>query len=365
MNVPYPHSVAIGVSIHEWYCEKARVLPWRVGPADIRAGRRPDPYLVWLSEILLQQTTTVHAQPYFMRFAERWPTVQRLSMASWDELSGAWSGLGYYSRARNLLASAKILAARPALPTTYDEWLRLPGVGPYTASAICAIAYGERRAPMDGNLHRVISRIYAIDATPTRTGVDTARKAAAVAADQLFLALPETIHAGDLAQGLMDLGATVCTPRAPRCDECPVRASCSARRGGVAERYPVRIPRKAAPSRFGRCFVAIDAHGRVLATRRPATGLLAAMRMPPGDEWGNAPAPVSSEGAPCVGEWRRIGAVRHVFTHFTLELDVWAARTAGTAAPSGMEWVDPTAAAGFPTCGLKAIRLAQQLAPSP
>jgi A/G-specific adenine glycosylase len=345
--------------VQNWYRRHARELPWRVGPAATARGERQDPYLVWLSEIMLQQTTVPHAAPYFLKFRERWPGVAALAAADWEDVSAAWAGLGYYSRARNLHACAKAVAARGGFPQARAGLLELPGVGPYTAAAVAAIAFGEKVAPVDGNIERVVSRLYAIGGDGTEAGWRTAKKDIVARAQALFDALPESFPAGDLAQALMDLGATVCTPRKPACAICPLFDPCTARRAGEAEAYPVKPAKKAQPVRQGAAFIVVRGD-EVLLTRRPPEGLLGGMVMPLSSDWTETARPDPLAGAPEGFAWERVGEVRHVFTHFALKLDVWRAQAKrGAKTPAGAMWMTREAALeALPTVGAKAVRLA-------
>lgn len=322
-------------AVNNWYKRHARTLPWRISPADRASGATPDPYRVWLSEVMLQQTTAPHAGPYFLRFVERWPTVASLAAASWEEVSAAWAGLGYYSRARNLHACAKAVATRGGFPQTRAGLAELPGVGPYTAAAIAAIAFAEPAAPVDANIERVVSRLFTIGvdelaspnvAPSTGSATEAARRAKRETmqrAQTLFDEMPEGLDPGDIAQALMDIGSAVCTPRAPACGSCPLSPDCAARRLGVAERLPLKAPKAVRPTRFGSALIAVHA-GAVLLVRRPPEGLLGGMLMPPGPPWsedalaGEKPPAAALSALPV-----RVGEVRHVFTHFALRLSVW------------------------------------------
>lgn len=341
-------------AVDRWYRRQGRTLPWRVGPKERDAGARPDPYLVWLSEVMLQQTTIPHATPYFEAFRQRWPTVAALAAASWDDISAAWAGLGYYSRARNLHACAKAVAERGAFPQDAAGLRALPGIGPYTSAAIACIAFDERIAPVDGNIERVVSRLHAIGSDGTDAGWRAAKQAIARHAQDMADALPPEQRAGDLAQALMDLGATVCTPRTPNCAMCPLWDHCVARRQGEQERYPVKASKKPIPTRHGAAFV-LARGGEVLLVRRPAVGLLGGMMMPPTSAWTEAAAVDRLAEAPGPFDWTFVGEVRHVFTHFALRLDVWRA-DAGSRARVAGEWLTHAAAlAAAPTVGRKAL----------
>ena len=290
------------------------MLPWRA-----LAGERPDPYHVWLSEIMLQQTTVAAVGPYFSKFLARWPTLRDLAKASRDEVMQMWAGLGYYRRARFLHECAQTLgrAYDGKFPTTEEALRKLPGCGPYTAAAIAAIAFDQRANVVDGNVERVMARLFAVK-TPMPAGKPTLKKHAATL-------LPAKRH-GDYAQALMDLGATVCTPRSPKCDLCPLAADCKARELGIAESLPRRGAVKAKPVRRAIAFVLTDAKGRIFLRQRPEKGLLASMMEIPSSVWNEGPMPtlvVAQKEAPVPARWTLLrGLVRHSFTHFDLELAV-------------------------------------------
>lgn len=300
-----------------WYDGHRRDLPWRAKP-----GEPADPYRVWLSEIMLQQTTVAAVAPYYAAFLKRWPDVQALAHASLDEVLGAWAGLGYYSRARNLHRTAGIVVKQFSghFPKSAEALRALPGIGAYTAAAIAAIAFGERVAAMDANAERVIARLFAVEeALPKAKS-----KIASVAQDLVPIDRP-----GDFAQALMDLGSNVCTVTHPLCPQCPVAVHCRARTVGLAEQLPRKAPKRARPLRRGAAFVAFDGKGAVYLVRRPEKGLLGGMLEPPLGKWTEAfpERAVAVEEAPFVGDWvEKSGFVRHVFTHFVLELQVWAAQ---------------------------------------
>lgn len=347
-------------AVDSWYARHARVLPWRIGPAARDEGLRPDPYLVWLSEIMLQQTTVAHAAPYFERFKASWPNVNALAGAHWDEVSAAWAGLGYYSRARNLHLCAKALAERGGFPQERDDLLSLPGIGPYTAAAIAAIAFDEPAAPVDGNIERVVSRLFAIgpEGKPDEPSWRADKKRIGLEADALFKAAAAGHRPGDIAQGLMDLGAAICTPRAPACAICPLSASCEARKLGAPERWPMKPAKADRPSRFGSAFVAVKAD-QVLLVRRPPKGLLGGMLMPPTSEWSHEPPKDALADAPLKLTWESVGEVRHVFTHFALRLEVWRGQAPKAQAKQGAVWIKrDEALASLPTVGRKAVALA-------
>ena len=297
-----------------WYDGHARVLPWR--------EEAPDPYKVWLSEVMLQQTTVAAVVPYFRRFVERWPDVHALAAASLDEVLHAWQGLGYYARARNLHACARVVAEeRDGRFPDSEEGLRaLPGIGVYTAAAIAAIAFSRRAAAVDGNVARVLARLFAVEDPLSGAG----GRLRSLARDLVPAARP-----GDFAQAMMELGATLCTPRHAACGRCPWSAACAARRAGNPEAYPVRRPRKAKPVRRGVAFWMVRADGCVLLRRRPENGLLGGMMEVPSTDWreGDWTLAEARRLAPAAARWRRLpGVVRHTFTHFHLELTVLTGR---------------------------------------
>ena len=312
-----------------WYDRHRRDLPWRAPP-----GVRPEPYRVWLSEIMLQQTTVVTVAPYFDRFMARWPTVAALAAASLDEVLHQWQGLGYYARARNLHACARVVAERHGgrFPDDVAGLRALPGIGEYTAAAIAAIAFDRREAAVDGNVERVAARVFAV-----REPMPVAKPRLRALARGL---VPQQ-RAGDFAQALMDLGATICTPRRPRCVLCPWRQGCAARAGGFAEDLPARAEKPERPLRQGVVFWLMRGDGAVLLRRRPESGLLGGMIEVPSTPWREAPW-VGDEAlvhAPIEAGWRRLpGTVRHGFTHFPLELIILAATTG--APPDGI-WARP------------------------
>lgn len=334
-----------------WYDVHARTLPWRVSPADRRAGVRPDPYRVWLSEVMLQQTTVAHAMPYFLAFTGRWPTISALAAAPEDEVMAAWAGLGYYARARNLRACAKVVAGRHGgvFPADEKTLRALPGIGAYTAAAIAAIAFDRPANVVDANVERVIARLFAVETPLPKAKAELHRLAASLVADH---------RSGDWAQALMDLGATVCRPSEPLCATCPLARHCRARATVAPANYPRRIPKARRPHRHGAAFVLRHA-GAVALNRRPPKGLLGGMLGVPTTDWRAEPwtRAETLADAPCKGAWRRVGAVEHVFTHFTLTLDVWRASKA--VVEPGLIWT-PTERAlrEIPTVFCKALRLA-------
>jgi A/G-specific adenine glycosylase len=334
-----------------WYDAHARILPWRTAPG---AAAEPDPYRVWLSEIMLQQTTVAAVGPYFAKFTARWPTVEALAAADEAELMAAWAGLGYYARARNLIACARAVAQDHGgrFPDSEEGLRALPGIGAYTAAAVAAIAFGRRAVVVDANVERVVARLFAVD-----EALPGARPRLRTLADRITPAA----RAGDFAQAMMDLGATVCTPRNPRCLLCPLAPMCEARVEGMPDRYPVKAAKKAKPHRRGIAYW-LEAEGEVLLVRRPAKGLLGGMRALPGGAWGA----VAELAPPAAAPWRPLGTVEHVFTHFSLSLDVVGAHLAHRPDIDDGEWwpVDRIEAAGLPTLYARAAALGSALSRS-
>ena len=331
-----------------WYDAAARTLPWRAGPGTVQ---RTDPYFVWLSEVMLQQTTVPHATPYFLAFTRRWPTVSDLAAADDAEVMAAWAGLGYYARARNLLKCARAVAARHGglFPDTEEVLLTLPGIGPYTAAAVAAIAFDQPANVVDGNVERVMSRLFAIETPLPAARVEIRARAAG------FIGAAADRH-GDWAQALMDLGATVCRPGVPDCAACPLAQGCAARAAGAPGRYPLKAPRVERPHRHGVVWVALQ-DGMVARVRRPDKGLLGGMMALPTSDWRDSPwCRAEMEGvAPAVADWQLAGSVAHVFTHFSLTLDVYVAEVGAEIA--GAHWLPVTGAeVGLPSVFLKALQ---------
>jgi A/G-specific adenine glycosylase len=333
-----------------WYDAHARVMPWRVSPQDRARGTRPDPYRVWLSEVMLQQTTVAAVKDYFHRFTARWPTVADLAAAPDAEVMGEWAGLGYYARARNLLKCARAVVAdhQGRFPDTRDALLTLPGIGPYTASAIAAIAFDQPATVVDGNVERVISRMFRVETPlPASKPELTAHAARLTPAER----------PGDYAQAIMDLGATICTPRSPACGICPWSHACIARHAGVQAELPRKSPKPVTPLRHGTLWLG-HRDGAILLERRPDTGLLGGMLGIPGDGWDG-----TDGAAPARADWHDIGEVRHTFTHFHLILRVLTARI--DAPTTKGQWV-PRAdfrPADLPTVMRKAWDLARDTIP--
>jgi A/G-specific adenine glycosylase len=320
MLVADPHDMSR--ALLAWYDRHARALPWRVPPG---SGDRPDPYRVWLSEVMLQQTTVAAARPYFGRFTARWPTVEALAAAEDAEVMGLWAGLGYYARARNLLACARAVAARGGFPDTEAGLRALPGLGPYTAAAVAAIAFGEPAAVVDGNVERVMARIFDV-ATPLPGARAEIRAHAA--------ALTPADRPGDYAQAVMDLGATICTPRKPACVICPWAGPCLARARGVQIERPVKAPKRAAPERAGVAWVGRREDGAWLVETREPSRMLGGMLGFPTTSWDRPEEPQDGD-APAAGAWVPLPVpARHGFSHFGLTLEVRVARLPLGANPS-------------------------------
>jgi A/G-specific adenine glycosylase len=334
-------------SLLDWYDRNRRVLPWRALPGEV-----PDPYRVWLSEIMLQQTTVATVGPYFHEFLQRWPTVSDLARADLDEVLHAWQGLGYYARARNLHKCAVTVAEKHGgkFPDTEEELLSLPGIGAYTAAAVAAIAFGRKASPVDGNIERVMARIHAVTEPMPDAKPELRRLAAELT--------PET-RAGDFAQAQMDLGATICTPRKPACGLCPWRKGCRAWDLGIAADLPRRKKKAEKPTRRGVAFWITDMRGDVLLRRRPEKGLLGGMTEIPSTDWresGWTEADAKAQ-APADAKWRKLpGMVRHTFTHFHLELEVWTGRASQKPATGSFIAIDAFGDHALPTVMKKVAR---------
>ncbi|WP_315919317.1 A/G-specific adenine glycosylase [Mesorhizobium sp. SP-1A] len=343
---------SIAARLLGWYDAHHRDLPWRVSPRELARGVRPDPYRVWLSEVMLQQTTVEAVKAYFRAFTEKWPTVGALASAPGDDVMKAWAGLGYYSRARNLKACAdRIVEEGGAFPDTEDGLRALPGIGPYTAAAIAAIAFDRPAAVVDGNVERVISRLFSID-TPLPDAKAEIRSHVE--------AMVPAERPGDFAQAMMDLGATICSPRRPRCMLCPLSEDCGALASDDPERFPVKAAKPDKPLRRGAAFVAVRGDGAVLLRKRPDKGLLGGMSEVPTTGWtARIDGETGAEAAPFPADWRHAGRVSHVFTHFALELEIWRAAAADDA-PAGHFWSGPADISGeaLPTVMKKAIEAA-------
>jgi len=370
--VQRPITTARAEDLLSWYDAHARELPWRIGPEASRAGIRPDPYRIWLSEVMLQQTTVRAVEGHFRRFTTSWPDVHALAAAPRDEVLGAWAGLGYYARARNLHACAERVVQEHGgrFPDTEQALLTLPGIGPYTAAAIAAIAFDRPAIVVDGNVERVMARLHA-EETPLPRAKPLLREYAA--------RLTPEARPGDYAQAVMDLGATICTPRRPDCPSCPWRSDCLAHARGLETELPRRLRKPAKPVRHGIAWVAIDREGQVLTERRANEGLLGGMLAVPSTRWAEAapirpacedaddpgtdlaPDPITQGAAeartpaPLCGDWQFAGEVRHVFTHFHLQLEVrWLPVT--ETGPGFQPCAEAIGA--MPTVFAKAVRLA-------
>ena len=326
----------------DWYARSARELPWRIGPADRALGVSPNPYRVWLAEIMLQQTTVPHATRYYLAFTKRWPTIDDLAAAADEEVMAAWAGLGYYARARNLLKCAREVSARGGWPTTFDELRKLPGIGPYTAGAVAALAFGRRAAAVDGNVDRVFARLMALSGDWKREKLRLKR----VVEDLV----PEDRPA-EFAEALMDLGATICTPKSPNCLICPLQDLCAAREEGAPERYPIKPKKMPKPTRLGHVYVLFGAAQTVMTERRPEKGLLGGMLGLPTSPWSDA---FGAPDFPSNANWVEAGEVRHVFTHFALTLKVWRAEND----TQSFDTTRTEAADGLPSVFAKGLKLA-------
>ena len=331
-------SVDASNSLLRWYAVDKRALPWRAEPEDA-----PEPYRVWLSEVMLQQTTVAAVRPFFEKFTRRWPTVEALAAADEAEVMTAWAGLGYYARARNLVACARKVSSEYGgrFPDTEPELLKLPGIGRYTAAAIAAIAFGRRAVVVDGNVERVVSRLFAV-----KEPLPSARPTLYALTDRITPAG----RCGDFAQAMMDLGATICTPRSPSCLLCPLAFCCRARIEGEPERYPLKAAKRDKPHKQGFAYW-LQHQGDVLLVRRPKSGLLGGMLALPTGPW-SAELP-GEEGAPAAAKWNEAGAVEHVFTHFALKLRLLCAEAEKR--DDGIWWpIERLGEAGLPTVFAKA-----------
>ncbi|WP_420393903.1 A/G-specific adenine glycosylase [Acuticoccus sp.] len=333
-----------GRTLLAWYDRHKRRLPWRVEKG------APDAYRVWLSEVMLQQTTVAAVIPYYERFLERWPAVDALAAADDGEVMAAWAGLGYYARARNLLACARTVARDGAFPRTREGLRALPGVGAYTAAAVAAIAFGEAVPVVDGNVERVTARLVRLSRPPKAVPREVEARVAAM--------LPAE-RPGDFAQAMMDLGATICTPRGPACALCPLRPACAAAATGDPLDFPKKAARRPRAAWRGAAFVPVRPDGAILVRRRPSAGLLGGMNEPFGTPWAEGEPSLT---APFVAEWRGAGAIDHGFTHATLTLEVYVATVdADAPTPEGGTWLTPQAA-GLPTLMRKVVTRALAVA---
>jgi len=354
---PLTHAQKLPGLLLAWYDRHHRELPWRVSPAAAKAGKRADPYHVWLSEVMLQQTTVQAVKPYFAKFLTLWPEVTDLAAAPVEDVMAAWAGLGYYARARNLKKCAEAVAAEHdgVFPDTEEGLRALPGIGDYTSAAVAAIAFNRQSAVMDGNVERVISRLYAIDAPlPGSKPLMKAKVAELTPADR----------PGDFAQAMMDLGATICTPKRPTCALCPFRDDCLAFAQHDPELFPVKAAKKDKPVRLGAAFVAVAPSGEIFLRRRATSGLLGGMTEVPTTAWTSRLDGGSTvDHAPFEAGWEACGAITHIFTHFELRLSVFRAQTPKIAIDDG--WWEPVTnleAQALPTVMKKAITQAIPLA---
>ena len=350
--IPPPASVPAGALL-DWYDRHRRTLPWRM-PAG-----QAEPYRVWLSEVMLHQTTVATVGPRYARFLARFPTVEALAAAEWEAVAEEWAGLGYYARARNLHAGAKALAAG-GFPRDVEGLRAVPGIGAYTAAAVAAIAFDQPVVPADGNVERVTARIFRVEAP-----LPGAKKRLSDLAQGWMAEPAARARPGDFAQALFDLGATICTPRNPACALCPWRDGCAARQAGVQAELPRKAAKKARPTRFGVHFLLSDPAGRVLVRRRPETGLLGGMLELPGTPWTEAgwDSAAALGHAPLPGlAWDTLpGEARHGFTHFELRMTLLGARHPGGTAPEGFAWMaQDAAAAAMPTVMRKLLALATE-----
>jgi len=337
------HFADLSDRLLDWYAQSARELPWRVGPAARARGERPDPYRVWMAEIMLQQTTVPHATRYYHAFTTRWPRIEDLAAAQDEAVMAAWAGLGYYARARNLLKCAREVTALGHWPDTAAALQKLPGIGPYTAGAIAALAFGRRAAAVDGNVDRVFARLMALKGNWKLEKVRLKTEVERL--------VPEDRPA-EFAEALMDLGATVCTPKSPNCLICPLRDMCAARAEGEPQRYPIK-PRKAVnPTRVGHVYVLLGAGRTVLTERRPEKGLLGGMMGLPTSDWASD---WTEPEFPSPENWQEMGEIRHVFTHFALTLKVWRSEQGEAAGDTTVA----DALDGLPSVFAKALKLAR------
>jgi len=345
-----------------WYDRHHRILPWRVTPDDHRQGVLPDPYRIWLSEVMLQQTTVEAVKAYFLKFTGLWPNVQALADATEDDVLRGWAGLGYYSRARNLKKCADMVATQYGgqFPQSVEGLKQLPGIGDYTSAAIAAIAFDIPAAVVDGNVERVVSRLFAIKTMMPQAKVEIRR---------FTEQLTPQIRPGDYAQAMMDLGATICTPKKPACILCPLNDNCAALLEGEPELYPVKAPKKARPVRYGAAFIIVSPQGEVYLRKRADKGLLAGMSEVPNSDWIAADESATPEHlaqltnadlAPFAAQWQPNGSITHIFTHFELRLSVYKADVTSVPPSNNSWWVAQSSLSeeALPTVMKKAISAA-------
>ena len=340
----------LAIQLLDWYDHHARPMPWRIPPARSKQELRSDPYQTWLSEVMLQQTQVASVREYFLKFVTKWPGVRDLASAETEDVMKAWAGLGYYSRARNLKKCAEAIMTdhNGQFPQNVAELKKLPGIGEYTASAIAAIAFNQPVAVVDGNVERVITRLYRI-ALPIPQAKPKIRE---IASKLLCDKRP-----GDFAQAMMDLGATVCSHKKPACPLCPVVSHCAAFAKLDMETFPVKMPKKVRPTRKGAAFVIINPMGAVFLRKRRPSGLLGGMSEVPTSGWNSRQdGALGIDGAPFKAKWQSCGSIRHTFTHFHLELEVW--RIESEVTPEGGWWSEKSEIAGeaLPTVMKKAIK---------
>ena len=325
-------SSTITAGLLAWYDQHGRKFPWRISPERIKDREQPNPYHVWLSEIMLQQTQAATVCGYFEKFIKTWPDLDALFAASSEEILKAWAGLGYYARARNLIKCANMVIHHYGgkFPDTQHELKKLPGIGEYTSAAIAAIAFGEPVAVIDGNVERVITRLYRIKIPLPQAKPEIGRKVK-------FLVSAK--RSGDFAQAMMDLGATICSPRKPDCPFCPLREHCASVNYSDVERFPHKPAKLKKPLREGAVFVAVACDGSILLQKRPDRGLLASMSEVPTTNWNSRRnGETGVEGAPFKAQWIPCGQVHHIFTHFRLVLYVFRADIDKTLAKNGQWW---------------------------
>lgn len=336
----------------DWYDIHHRQLPWRITPPMAAGGLKADPYHIWLSEVMLQQTTVQAVKPYFEKFITRWPTVNHLAQADTEEVMAAWAGLGYYARARNLKKCAETVALHHngRFPDHVEGLLNLPGIGDYTSAAIAAIAFNRQAAVVDGNVERVITRLYAILTPLPMAKPEIKAKVAAIT--------PEN-RPGDFAQAMMDLGATICTPKRPACALCPFNSHCLALKSSEPELFPYKASKKARPIRLGAAFIALNDAGQILLRKRIEKGLLGGMSEVPTTDWtARLDGENTIKAAPFAANWQEKGKITHVFTHFELHLSVYLAQDVAQGYAKHGEWWAETqnlANEALPTVMKKAI----------